>query len=151
MTPLHGVGRRFEPYRNHHLQREKMQQQEFWPFPTNPELEPEAYGFKDLKDTIAENHIRVVHLFDKYCPLGGRTVAYKPVKHDKTGYPTGKFAYVAVAYCNPNDRYNRKLGEAMAVEMLLDGQSILMPIYMHNRPVVAIKEIFEQILGEHFA
>lgn len=132
-----------------------MQQLDFWPFPTNGELAPhlflhdaETESYQDIKQTIQENHIRVVHLFDKFHPYGGRTVAYKPVKHDKSGYPTGKYAYVAVAYCNPQDRYDRKVGQLLAVEMLMDGHCLLMPIYINGTPVRNIKEIFEGVLGE---
>jgi len=126
-----------------------MQQLDLWPFPVNTELET-LETFPTIKETIEANHIRVIHLFDKFYPYGGTTVAYKPVKHDKTGYPTGKFAYVAVAYCNPKDRYDRKVGQQLAVEMLMDGQSVLLPIYIRNRPVVAIREIFEDVLAPQF-
>lgn len=140
-----------------------MQQLEFWPFPTNPELEKEAWdetwdnflgNFKSphetTKETIERNHIRVVHLFDKFHPYGGCTVAYQPVKHDKTGYPTGKFGYVAVAYCNPQDRYDRKVGQMLAVEMLMNGDRLLMPIYVNHEPVRALRTIFQDILAEPF-
>ena len=160
MPPLHGGGRRFKSYRNYQLYRYKMQQLEFWPFPTNPELDLDAdwntflEGFttphETVKETIAANHIRVVHLFDKFNPYGGCTVAYRPVKHDKTGYPTGKFAYVAVAYCNPQDRYDRKVGQMLAVEMLMDGDCILMPLYVNGEPVRALRAIFDDILAQPF-
>jgi hypothetical protein len=34
--------------------------------------------------------------------------------------------------------------------MLMDEQSILLPIYIRNRPVVAIREIFEDALAPQF-
>lgn len=135
-------------------------QLDFWPFPKNKDVFPNfdeewfsgslKSSHETVKEIIEENHIRVVHLFDKYHPYGGRTIAYRPVKYDNTGYPTGKYAYVAVAYCHPSERYDRKLGQMLAVEMLMEGQCILMPIYIKREPVRALREIFDDILAEPF-
>jgi hypothetical protein len=100
---------------------------------------------QEIKDLIDEYHIRIVHLFNKDYPYGGCTIAYQPIRHDGVGYPTGDFARVAVSYCNVKDRYNRKLGQQLAVENLLDGSFITMPIYRSGRPVVTLKQIFQDI------
>jgi hypothetical protein len=102
-----------------------------------------------IKNAKALNHIRVVHIFDKDWSYGGCTVAYKPKLHDADGYPTGEYADVAVAYCHPNDRYNRKYGEARAVLNLIKNKSVSMPIYrmgfddLNPHPVRKILSIFQ--------
>jgi hypothetical protein len=85
---------------------------------------------------------RVVHIFDKETGYGGCTVAYRPVLHDTQGNPSGRFAYVAVANCNPRDRYCRKTGRRIAVENLDNGESILLPLYEMKHPVLFIKNMF---------
>lgn len=103
------------------------------------------------KELIAMHHIRVVHLFDKESPRGGCTVAYMPEIHDGAGYPKGKFARVAVAWCNPSDTYDRKTGELIAVELLLDGNCVLMPIYPGGHPVRRLRSMFyENLIEDNF-
>lgn len=98
----------------------------------------------EVADYIKENHVRVVHLFDKHRPkLGGVTVAYKPILHDTNGYPTGAAAYVSVAYCKAGDTYSRKIGETLAVDNMRNGSSIIMPIYSQKKPVLELKRIFK--------
>ncbi len=98
-------------------------------------------------EVIEREHIRVVHLFDRYHPYGGCTIAYRPERHDATGYPIGKFARVAVTYCHPQYRYSRKLGRTLAVENLLSGENILMPLYVNKTPVKDLQMIFTGVLG----
>lgn len=126
MAPLHGVSRRFDPYRNHQLFNEKIMS-------------------SDTRDLIQQHYIRVVHLFNKDHPMGGTTIAYKPEQH-RDGYPTGKFARVAVAYCNKKDRYSRRLGEELAVNNLMAGEFMLLPIYKYGKPVITLKQIFVDTL-----
>lgn len=101
------------------------------------------------KELIAKHHIRVVHFFDKWCPKGGCTVAYQPEIYDNTGYPKGKFARVAAAWCNPRDTYDRNTGEAIAVDLLINGNYNLMPIYGRGHPVRALRSIFQDTLIYH--
>lgn len=96
----------------------------------------------ETKRIKAEQHIRVVHIFDKHYPYGGVTIAYRPERHDSSGFPTGKFASVSVAYCNPSDRYSRRTGEAVAIGNLISGSSILMPVYFNGHPVRNLIDIF---------
>lgn len=137
MPPLHGGGRRFKPYRNHQL----TMQLELFTTPMDQSV--------TTKDLIAMHHIRVVHFFDKWYPKGGCTVAYRPEIYDYTGYPKGKFARVAVAWCNPKDTYDRKAGEAVAVELLMEGNYNLMPIYVEGHPVRALRAMFQDSLIYH--
>jgi hypothetical protein len=127
VLPLHGKGHRFESYRNHQ------------------HLNKIVSNHQEIKDLINTNHIRIVHLFNKEHPYGGCTIAYQPIRHDGNGYPIGTFARVAVSYCNTKDRYNRKLGQQLALENLLEGEFIKLPIYFQGRPVVALKQIFQDI------
>lgn len=99
----------------------------------------------DLTVWAEENWVRTIHLFDKHYPYGGTTICYKPEVHDSQGYPRGKFAQVSVAYCNPKDRYNRKLGQRLALENLYDGHCILLPVYTNGNPVVVLREFFESM------
>ncbi len=102
------------------------------------------------KDYIKVNHVRVVHLFDKYDPRGGITVAYKPTKIDyKTGRHKGIYADVAASYCSYEDQYSRVLGTELAVARLAKGHSLRLPIYARDNsvdfmphPVYEIKRIF---------
>jgi hypothetical protein len=97
-----------------------------------------------IKEIIAENHIRVVHLFDKKFSYGGVTVAYQPEKFKSSnGFPLGIFAKVSVAYCNDSDRYCRKTGQSIAVNRLINGEFILLPIYATRQPVNTLKQMFE--------
>ena len=109
-------------------------------------LLPLDYDYVDensVKEVKANNFIRVVHFFDKDYAYGGITVAYMPVQCDtKTGYPRGKFARVAVAYCRPEDRYSRKTGEILAINNLLCGENILLPIYENGHPVRFLRNMF---------
>lgn len=101
------------------------------------------------KELIAQHHIRVVHFFDKWWPKGGCTVAYMPEICDSTGYPKGKFARVAAAWCNPLDTYDRNTGEMIAVDLLINGNFNLMPIYTQGHPVRALRSIFQDTLIYH--
>lgn len=94
--------------------------------------------------------IRVVHFFDKHFPdMGGCTVAYYPEVHDSAGFPQGKFARVAVAWCKPGDRYSRTRGQEIATYNLLEGECVLMPIYQFKHPVKALRAVFSDQLLEH--
>jgi len=110
-----------------------------WIVTKNMELEA------DLNIWAQENWVRTIHLFDKNFPYGGTTICYKPQICDNTGYPRGKFAQVSVAYCNPKDRYNRKLGQRLALENLYDGKCILLPVYTNNNPVVVLRDFFDSM------
>lgn len=99
----------------------------------------------DIQEWAESNWVRTIHLFDKNWPYGGTTVCYKPEVYDNTGYPRGKFAQVSVAYCNPKDRYNRKLGQRLALENLYDGKCILLPVYTNNNPVVVLRDFFNSM------
>jgi hypothetical protein len=102
-----------------------------------------------LTELIKSEHIRIVHLFDHDYPYGGCTIAYKPERFDGTGYPIGKFARVAVAYCSPLDRYSRKLGRHLAVSNLLVGENILMPIYINGTPVKDLQTVFSVVFNNN--
>jgi hypothetical protein len=99
----------------------------------------------DIQEWAESNWVRTIHLFDKSLPYGGTTICYKPQICDNTGYPRGKFAQVSVAYCNPKDRYNRKLGQRLALENLYDGKCILLPVYTNNNPVVVLRDFFDSM------
>ena len=102
------------------------------------EMQPGLLDFKESQ------FVRVVHLFDKANPQGGLTVAYKPQICTSTGFPRGKFAEVSLAWCNPKDRYDRKLGELIALNKLERGESVLLPLYANGTPVRELKRMFEQ-------
>lgn len=110
-----------------------------WPFPQYmaPTEEEILESFK------RHNHIRIVHLFNKEDARGGITIAYAPAIYDDLGNPKGKFAAVSVAYCRPNEMYNRKLGEKVALTNMYDDKYILMPIYQDKHPVHELKFMFE--------
>lgn len=97
----------------------------------------------DLLDFKARQFVRVVHFFDKQNPHGGLTIAYKPQICNQSGFPRGKFAEVALAWCNPGDRYDRKLGELIALNKLMRGESVLLPLYADGTPVRELKRMFE--------
>lgn len=96
----------------------------------------------DLLDFKARQFVRVVHFFDKQNPHGGLTAAYKPQICNQSGFPRGKFAEVALAWCNPVDRYDRKLGELIALNKLMRGESVLLPLYADDTPVRELKRMF---------
>jgi hypothetical protein len=102
------------------------------------------------EEMIDQFHIRVVHFFDKSNPKGGCTVAYAPEVYDDVGFPKGKFARVAVAWCNPKDMYSRKVGQEIAVSLLIQGNSILLPIYLSGHPVRVLKAIFTEVLDKDY-
>ena len=108
--------------------------------------------YTDLKAACAafkeSDWVRVVHLFDKDNSYGGITIAYRPVLHDSKGYPAGKFGDVAVAWCSPQDRYNRKLGEALALQRMQFGNCITLPIYVDKTPVRFLKDMFQPMLRQ---
>ena len=95
-----------------------------------------------LLDFKTAQFVRVVHFFDKADPHGGLTVAYKPQICNSEGFPRGKFAEVALAWCNPVDRYDRKLGELIALNKLMRGESVLLPLYASGAPVRELKRMF---------
>lgn len=98
-----------------------------------------------LQEFKQDNHIRVVHFFNKYWPQGGATVAYRPILHDSKGNPRGRFAEVSVAYCNPEDRYDRKLGELIALDAMGNGRAINLPVYIEGHPVRYLRNMFDNI------
>ena len=100
-------------------------------------------------DFKTSNWVRVVHLFDKDNSYGGLTIAYRPVLHDSGGYPAGKFAEVAIAWCSPQDRYDRKFGETMVLQRIQDAGSIVLPIYVDGAPVRFLKNMFQPALDAH--
>lgn len=95
-----------------------------------------------VPDLTDEKISRVVYFFDKDNAYGGVTVAYKPVLYDTNGNPTGNFAYVAVAYCHPRERFDRKVGKELALQDLQDGVCIRMPIYESGHPVRFLRDVF---------
>ena len=97
----------------------------------------------NLLDFKASHFVRVVHLFNKHNPQGGLTIAYCPQICDTNGFPKGRFADVALAWCNPRDRYDRKLGELIALRKLELGECVLMPIYQNNAPVRNLRNMFD--------
>lgn len=115
-------------------------------FPTLDDLEiPTVPDSEYLKSWAQDNWVRTVHLFDKNWPYGGTTICYAPEVHDSQGYPRGKFARVSVSYCNTKDRYNRKLGQQLALENMYDGRYILLPIYTNKNPVVVLRDFFNSM------
>lgn len=98
---------------------------------------------EQLLDFKASQFVRVVHFFDKQNPCGGLTIAYKPQICNASGFPRGKFAEVSLAWCNPQDRYDRKLGELIAINKLMRGESVLLPLYANQAPVQELKRMFE--------
>ena len=107
------------------------------------ELRAACQSFKD------SDWVRVIHIFDKDNSMGGVTLAYRPVLHDSKGYPVGKFADITVAWCSPQDRYNRKMGEALALQRMQVGQCITLPIYVDKAPVRFLKNMFQPMLDEY--
>lgn len=89
--------------------------------------------------------VRTVHLFNKATGRGGATVVYRPMLHDAAGFPKGKFAEIAVAWCAPGDQYDRKLGELVALSKLQGGESIRAPIYAGGNPVLVLRSMFEEM------
>lgn len=100
------------------------------------EMQPTLLDFKESQ------FVRVVHFFNKQNPQGGLTVAYKPQICNTKGFPSGKFAEVSLAWCNPRDRYDRKLGELIALNKLERGESVLLPIYASGTPVQELRRMF---------
>lgn len=96
-----------------------------------------------LLDFKESQFVRVVHLFDKSSAQGGLTIAYRPQICDSKGYPKGRFADVALAWCSPRDRYDRKLGELIALRKLELGECVLLPLYDIGHPVRELKAMFE--------
>lgn len=96
----------------------------------------------DLLEYRERYQARTVHMFNKHQPYGGVTVVYRPQLADSCGRPQGRFAEVAVAWCNPSDCYDRKLGELIALRRLELGECILMPIYDSEHPVRLLKALF---------
>lgn len=97
----------------------------------------------DLLKLKSQYNVRTVHLFNKATGRGGATVVYRPMLHDSTGFPKGKFAEIAVAWCAPGDQYDRKLGELLALSKLQSGESIRAPIYVGGKPVIVLRSMFE--------
>lgn len=108
----------------------------------------ESLALDEIQDTIADNHIRIVHLFNKKYPYGGCTIAYAPEVYDSQGYPRGKFAKVAVAWCSNRDRYSRPLGEYLAVSKWANGETVVLPIYVSGHPVRQLKLMFFDLVAQ---
>lgn len=121
-----------------------------WNWNAEFELEADDSSVVDLKAWAQEHWVRTIHLFNKQNPYGGTTICYKPEVHDAQGFPRGKFAEVSVAHCNPKDRYNRKLGQYLALENMYDGRSILLPIYTNGDPVVVLRDFFESMEPSYY-
>lgn len=99
-----------------------------WPFPETDDYL--AHGASDITGAHARpNGIMIVHVRKTtWSPSGaethmrgGATIAYRPANNNRNC----RMVQVAVAYCSPNDHFNRKLGSAMAVEKFLNGETIL--------------------------
>lgn len=103
--------------------------------------------YEDFGDALLEMkehyNVRTVHLFNKHNSYGGATIVYRPMLSDSKGFPQGKFAEVSIAWCAPGDRYDRKMGELVALSKMQNGESVSLPIYAEGTPVKQLRAMFE--------
>lgn len=97
------------------------------PTPSEPSPEEIAQRYGFARDYLKEVGARVRHFRHtlytldgrEVSPLGGLTVAYRT---------QGKLAHISTAICSDEDRFNYKLGTAVATERLANNQFILIPL-----------------------
>lgn len=87
--------------------------------------------------------IKVCHLFDKYRPYGGITVAYKKC----SDFHNTRMVEIAVACCSKNDIYNKKVGARLAMERFLDGYTIELPLRSNNSDSSIVTNITKMFQG----
>lgn len=90
-----------------------------WPFP----LFREPSITETIEDTLQTHEINLAHIFDPHRNKGGVTIAWRVCEDKKNS----KMVEVAVAYCHPQDHYNRKAGAALAVDRFLAGCTVVVP------------------------
>lgn len=96
-----------------------------WPFPVgNFETEYEAAFIPSSTAVATENGIKFAHFNSTNGKGVGCTVAYRHILYPEKG----KLVELAVSYKNPKDQPNKKIGNQLAAERFLAGNTIVMPI-----------------------
>ncbi len=99
-----------------------------------------------LLDLADRESIGIVHVFNKYYPQGGVTVAFKK----SSEFNSTRMVHVAVVTCSPHDTFNKRIGTRMALDAFLDGKTIMLPLlnsYERDDVNGAVKRAFERMLG----
>lgn len=89
--------------------------------------------------------IGIVHIFDKYHPFGGLTVAFSRCNPD---LKNGVMADVSLAYCSRLDNFSRKEGTHLALHKFFNDDHIQMPLFAHSHidgDNALVKSIFGQM------
>lgn len=68
--------------------------------------------------------LRVCYGFDPdNTRSGGVTIVYRKTENFKNT----RMVEVSIAYCNPSDSFNKKLGLSIALQRWVDGQTVVVP------------------------
>lgn len=68
--------------------------------------------------------VGIVHIFRKYDPKGGLTIAFRKV----SPYKNGRMVELAVATCSPEDAFSKKIGTTLALQSWFNGETIKLPL-----------------------
>lgn len=111
-----------------------------FPFPTSRPQEKVTINFKGTNEmSLAEkckyDGIQLMYVFNRDNPVtGGFSLAFRPSRV----YKSTTMVDVAVSYCKPGERFNKKIGRDFALRRFLNGEYIQVPAlrygedYMHE-------------------
>ncbi len=107
-------------------------QQQF-PFPTIRPKEKMIEKAKSLAEQCREDGILLMYVFDRENPVsGGFSIAYRPSR----AYKSTVMVDVAVSYCRPGERFDKKIGRDFALRRFLNGEFIQVPALRYGEDYV---------------
>lgn len=90
----------------------------------------EAKELADMLNQAKEEGVGIVHIFDEYLPKGGMTIAFRKC----SPYANTRMVEVAVAVCSPEDTFNKRIGNRIALDKFFAGITIELPILLTASP-----------------
>ena len=108
-----------------------------WPFPVmttsttvyKTPVDPKfvrgsMFEVNTVQDDMRDFNIKICHGYDPRHNRGGVTIAYRKTSEWKNT----RMVEVALAYCSPQDSFNKKIGAELAVNRFLNENTVLVPV-----------------------
>ncbi len=93
--------------------------------PVDPKfVKGSMFEVNTVQDDMRDFNIKICHGYDPRHNRGGVTIAYRKTSEWKNT----RMVEVALAYCSPQDSFNKKIGAQLAVNRFLNENTVLVPV-----------------------
>lgn len=121
-----------------------------FPFPTSRPQEDDVMQNKPFREmSLAEkckiDGIQLMYIFDRRYPVtGGFSVAFRPSR----AYKSTTMVDIAISYCRPGERFDKKIGRDFALRRFLNGEYIQVPALRYGEDYVheEIRNMFQNFI-----